>query len=286
MSQASKIAMRRLTTADIEFGMELKNLAGWNQLPVDWERFIEWEPDGCFLATWDGQRAGTATTINYEGRFGWVGMVLVHPDMRRKGIGTALLMRCIEYLESAGVDAMKLDATPAGKQLYDTLGFVDEYTVERHSATATAHGPQEGVAPMTEDHVSAVREVDLAAFGADRSRVFDRLQREDRTSAFVALEGSQVTGYVFVRPGMNADYIGPWVARDADSAERLLRQALSAVSGKTVFVDISLAHDRAAPSVAKHGFERQRTFTRMFRGCNTCPGRTELVYGVAGVEIG
>jgi hypothetical protein len=35
------------------------------------------------------------------------------------------------YLEQKGVAAVKLDATPTGKQLYQTIGFADEYSLER-----------------------------------------------------------------------------------------------------------------------------------------------------------
>lgn len=63
---------------------------GWIHLPLDWDRLIACEPGGCFVAQYHGQDAGTATVTGYEKRFGWVGMVLVRDDMRRKGIGTAM----------------------------------------------------------------------------------------------------------------------------------------------------------------------------------------------------
>lgn len=280
------LSMRRLTREDIPFGMTLKNLAGWNQLPADWERFLDWEPEGCFLATWDGQPAGTATTIRYGDRFGWVGMVLVHPDLRRRGIGTALLMRSIEYLEQAGVAAVKLDATPMGKQLYDTIGFQDEYLLERHVAEAPAPGEQERVVPLTDDRLDAVCTLDLEAFGADRSRVLRRLHAEPDAGALVACDGERLMGYVFTRPGTNARYIGPWGARDAQTAEALFCAALHSMAGCPVFVDISLANPVTVGIVRRYGFEKQRHLIRMFRGRNDHPGRTGLVYGIAGPEIG
>ena len=126
-----RVEICTMQAEQIPFGMSLKEAAGWNQLPLDWERFQEFEPNGCFVARCDGELAGTATSIAYEKLFGWVGMVLVHENMRRRGLGRALLMAGIEYLEEQGVAAVKLDATPMGKQLYDTIGFVDEYLVER-----------------------------------------------------------------------------------------------------------------------------------------------------------
>jgi len=40
-------------------------------------------------------------------------MVVVEPQHRGQGIGTALLERAIRHLDSRSVRAMKLDATPA-----------------------------------------------------------------------------------------------------------------------------------------------------------------------------
>ena len=79
----------------------------------------------------DGKIVGTAATLSYENRFAWIGMVLVDPDYRNRGIGTSLLQRTIEYLDAAGIPTLKLDATPAGKPLYEKLGFVSEYEIDR-----------------------------------------------------------------------------------------------------------------------------------------------------------
>ena len=39
MPEAASVRIRRFTQDDVAFGMQLKTLAGWNQLPEDWERF-------------------------------------------------------------------------------------------------------------------------------------------------------------------------------------------------------------------------------------------------------
>src|SRR6266404_8815729 len=123
--------MRHMTRQDIAGGMRLKDLAGWNQTEADWERFLSSSPDGCFVAEIDGRVIGTVTTIVYEDRFAWIGMVLVDPGFRNRGIGRALLQRAIEHLESRNLACIKLDATPQGKPVYEKVGFVSEYEIER-----------------------------------------------------------------------------------------------------------------------------------------------------------
>jgi ribosomal protein S18 acetylase RimI-like enzyme len=125
------IRVRRLTRTDLPFADTVRALAGWNQTVDDWRRLLRHAPTGCFLAEWNGAPAGTATTTVYGRDLAWIGMVLVHPDYRRRGIGWALLQRCVEHLQERGVRCIKLDATPLGKTMYDRLGFRDEWTLSR-----------------------------------------------------------------------------------------------------------------------------------------------------------
>ncbi len=120
-----------MTQDDIPEAMRLKEIAGWNQTTADWQRFLFASPDGCFTAEYEGRVIGTVTTIVYEDRFAWIAQLLVDPEHRGRGIGTALLKCAIEYLDSQNVACMKLDATPQGKPLYLKLGFVPEYEIER-----------------------------------------------------------------------------------------------------------------------------------------------------------
>ena len=125
------LRVRRFAEADLPFADSVRALAGWNQTRADWVRFRATEPDGCFLGEWDGTSAGTATTTVYGTMLAWIGMVLVHPDFRRRGIGTALLRRCLDYLRERNIPCLKLDATPAGRPVYLELGFQDEWTLTR-----------------------------------------------------------------------------------------------------------------------------------------------------------
>jgi ribosomal protein S18 acetylase RimI-like enzyme len=125
------LRFRLMTVEDVPEAMRLKGAAGWNQTRADWARFLSSTPEGCFVAEDRGRVVGTATSIVYEGRFAWIGMVTVDPQYRGQGIGTALLQSVIRYLDSRRVPCMKLDATPQGKPVYEKLGFVSEYGIER-----------------------------------------------------------------------------------------------------------------------------------------------------------
>src|SRR5437764_6600293 len=94
--------IRVMSAADIPFGMRLKQQAGWNQLEADWRRYLDLQPDGCFVAELDGQPVGTAATSLF-GSVAWIALVLVDNAVRGRGIGTALMERALAFLDQRGV---------------------------------------------------------------------------------------------------------------------------------------------------------------------------------------
>ncbi len=285
MKEEGDLPIRRMVVPDIPAGMRLRELAGWNQTEQDWRRFLEFEPDGCFVAFRNGTVCGTVATLAYERRFGWVSMVLVDPDYRRLGIGTRLLERGIAYLEGSGVETVKLDATPMGRTVYVQRGFVDEYEIERWEGIApSCESP--GLKQISAQDLAGVCEHDRRIFGADRARLLTSLWEENPRYSAVVYAAGGVAGYVFGRAGANAHYIGPWVAQHADAAEKLLREILNRIAGEKVFVDVCLVNSAARDLVKAAGFEFQRPLTRMFRGPNNYPGIPQWVCGIAGPELG
>ncbi len=279
------VTIRPMTIADIPAGMRLRELARWNQTERDWRRFLELEPSGCFVACVDGKVCGTVTTLNYEGRFGWVSMVLVDPEYRRQGIGTLLLNKGIASLDAAGAETVKLDATPLGRTVYVQRGFVDEHAIERWEGTAAAsNGARLGA--IKKEDMAIICEQDRVVFGANRGRLLYALWRENSRYSAVARSGGEIAGYVFGRAGANAHFLGPWVALRAEVAEELLSEFLARFAWERVFVDVCLEHPVALSLVKEVGFEFQRPFTRMYRGPNTYPGHPELVCAIAGPELG
>ena len=286
-SESSDTAMtiRIMLEGDIPLGMRLKATCGWNQTPADWRRFLSLGPRGCFVTEVGGQPVGTGTTTPYENRFGWVGMILVLPEYRRRGYGTAMLNHAIASLEGAGVGAVRLDATPLGQKLYDTLGFKNEYALQRVQGVARVVDGQ-GV-PLTAEDLEDVFRFDGERFGADRSSMLRLLRRQAPELCFVSRDAAgAVNGYVMARPGDNAFQVGPWLATNAETAEGLFARILTALDGHPVFLDTPLVCEKPSGIVEAYGFTVQRPFIRMYRGRLDYPGKPEDIYAICGAETG
>src|SRR5882724_11666216 len=103
MATMEKISFRPMTDGDLRVADELRRLAGWNQTPADWRRLLWLEPRGCFVAVESSEVVGTVTTTTYGEALAWIGMMLVHAEHQRRGIGTRLMRQALEYLQGCGV---------------------------------------------------------------------------------------------------------------------------------------------------------------------------------------
>jgi ribosomal protein S18 acetylase RimI-like enzyme len=287
------VEWRALRASDVPAAFALSRIAGWNQTEADWRDYLSHEPDGCVAAEVDGALGGTATSIRYGEAMGWVGMVLVHPGCRRRGLGTELLRRTIHYLTGRGTRSVKLDATPAGREVYLPLGFRDESVVTRFEGTAPGRQaddppdePQPGVEPLGSAELPAAADLDAEAFGVRRFGVLSALSRRNPAFCFVVREGREVRGYLIAREGREAIQLGPSVASDPVAAQRLFQAFLHAAHGRRVFLDLPAGNLAGTGLLERHGFTVQRKFTRMVLGEAGPSGREDIIYSTSGAEKG
>ncbi|MBI3829065.1 MAG: GNAT family N-acetyltransferase [Planctomycetes bacterium] len=289
------VPCRVLTPADIPGAQRLREIAKWNQTDEDWKNLLAFEPQGCFGVDMDGKLVGTATTTRFEpktgtGSFGWIGMVLVDPEYRRHGIGSSLLKKCIAYLQGVGVESVRLDATLMGKKVYDQLGFVDEYTLERWEGTAQkvpggVRGPW-SMDPLKEQDLDALVAYDTPLFGANRKEILAAWLKGWPELAVVARDAKKIYGYALARRGVNFHQLGPVCGDDPGICEALAMWQLERLAGQRVIIDLVTANDWAIPMATRCALRHQRPFIRMALGKNASPGKTKNVLAVCCPEIG
>jgi len=245
--------------------MQLKDQAEWNQTAADWRRFLDMEPEGCFLAEVDGEPAGTLTTCVLSA-VAWIAMVLVEERRRGQGIATALMRHALAWLDARGTPTVRLDATPLGQPVYEKLGFIAEYTLTRYGGTLTPMPEQESATPYAPDDLVAVLRLDRRIVGADRRKLLGRLLAENPKAARVVVERGVMTGYCTLRSGTRATQIGPCLATSTAAGRRLLADALARCAGGPVMIDVPTGNLAATAFIAGTGLRAQRPFVRMYRG--------------------
>jgi GNAT superfamily N-acetyltransferase len=259
--------------------------AGWNQTPADWRIFLELGQALSARAR-DGTLVGTAATLSYAGGFGWISMVLVAKAWRRQGIGTLLLNRCVETLRELRSIPM-LDATPAGREVYQRLGFRDVWPITRwRRATAVDFGRDATTVRSLEDRDwSKVVSLDTASFGSSRDKLLERLRNRSQGFACAAETNGQVRGFLLGRNGRVATHFGPVVAEDEQTAAALIDFAGRRVSSP-LMLDVPDQHGEFAQWLENHGFERERALMRMILGAEHSFGDPRQMFAIAGPELG
>ncbi len=281
------IDYRKMKPHDIPAGLALCRSAGWNQLEEDWELFLLRSPDGCRVAVDETDMVlGTVTTIRYEDHFSWIGMVLVDPLRKKQGIGTQLLLEALKILHEE--QTIKLDATPAGREVYLKLNFVDEYNLSRMNInTVSSHKLSASNArPIQPGDFPFLLQTDREVFGAGRKEVLEWIYKGAPQFAFVVKENEQIAGYCFGRKGHNFTHIGPVIAQNLDQVIQLVSAALHNCDGEPAIIDVkddSIGFLRWLTSI---GFSQQRQLIRMYRGSNAWQGIPAKQFAILGPEFG
>ncbi len=292
-----EIVLRPMTATDLPFADSLRALAGWNQTLADWERLLSLSTTpgsgvalrpGCFIAEWNGSPAGTVTTTCYGSQLAWIGMLLVHPDLRGRGIGRALLTRSLEYLRGRGIGCIKLDATPQGQPLYEQLGFQAEWPLTRWQIprfVQTATPRLNNIRPCEESDLRQIKHLDREAFGVSRQTLLKNLLGVSYCARLLQTTKG-LAGYGFLREGARAFHLGPLVATSTESAHLLVNAVLANASGKPVYWDIPDPNVEATSLAKGLGFTAQRPLLRMFLGENKSPGDAHRYFAIIEPAVG
>lgn len=279
--------VRQMAPAETAGGLRLSTFCGWNQLPEDW-RFVQARtPAGCFVAEAAGEVVGTAMTVAYPPDTAWIAMVLVHPDWRRHGVGTALFKAVMDA--NAHCPVLRLDATPMGQPLYERCGFRTEFVLRRMLLDAPAVPPPQappltGVRSLQAEDVSQIEALDALGFGVPRGDVL--LTLRGRAPEYALLTSGTQPAFCLGRHGRILDQLGPVAAGDVGTALALVAQALAQRKERAVVIDVPEAQTGFAAALETMGFHEQRRMTRMRCGPppqTVCPA---TLFAIAGPDLG
>ncbi|HEY7326415.1 MAG TPA: GNAT family N-acetyltransferase [Gemmataceae bacterium] len=277
------IRVRPMIAADLPLGLRLCEEAGWNQTVADWQRFLDLQPDGCFVAERDGEAVGTTTTCIF-GPVAWIAMVLVAESARGLGIGTALMEHALRFLDERGVATVRLDARPMGQRLYERLGFVEQYRIAHYEGTLPANPRVQLVEDASPGCWEELMELDEQITRTDRRGLLRRLFTEHPQSVRFLRRDGHCHGYWTARPGRKAIRIGPCIATEragplplADAGHRLV--------GQPVSIDIPIINEWASIWADFLGLTVQHTLARMCRGIPNVE-QVECLWASSGPEKG
>jgi len=273
---------------DIVHAMKLSNAESWNQTEKDWNLLIESPQNVCLVAEYNKKIIGTTTAMNYANQIAWIGMVLVAKESRGQGVSKLLLTNILKKLESFA--SIKLDATPAGKQVYQKFDFKDEYQVTRVVTGSMKNLSFEDDTTLTESirlkDIEEIIALDEHVFGTNRAQLIESLIRQYPHKAWMLKRNNSIAGFALGRAGNKYHQVGPVFGSTINDIKMLIGKALKGLINQPVVMDVLSEKEDLMSWLTSIGFTMQRYFIRMYKKENLFPGIVNKQYLICGPEFG
>ena len=276
---------RRFTAADVPAAHALSMALSWPFRAEDWQ--FSADTSTAFAVEENGVVIGTAMCWKYGADRAAIGHVIVSSEHQGRGIGRALMEMLIGEL---GPRITFLHATPAGRPLYEKLGFavcgaLDQFQgiVSRPVAIELPDG--ERLRAGTRADLARLVELDARASGLERDALLSALL--ERGESIVLERGGQAIGFAVLRRFGRGWVIGPVVAPRAHGdlhAKALIAQWLSGRENEFVRIDVP-SGTNLPDWLDAQGLKRVDTCAKMVRNAPAAAfdGAPDPEYGLYGL---
>ncbi len=267
---------------DLPDAMSLSAMAGWNQTLDDWQLILQQESGNNWAATDQHRLIGTVTAIKYGRAAEWIGMMLVHPEYRNRGIGRRLM----ETVMSSTSKYYYLDATALGKLLYVKLGFTVQNHLHRllYEPLSKKHLVDDSIISIQPEHFNSILTFDRQMTKINRSKLLRSLFRSAICKGWIVEKDSQIKGFMLSRAGRMHTQLGPLVSETLEVAEALVTASWR-YHNQSCIIDVFDQRPAWIDRLKSMGFTENRQFDRMVQGTAVALG-LESQWATAGPELG
>jgi len=279
------IVIRPMRREEVDSAIELAAREGWNPGLHDAACFHAADPAGFLLAEHGDERVGCIAAVSYGGRFGFIGLYIVVPEWRGRGVGRRLWDAGMARLPGQVVG---LDGVPAQQGYYARNGFRLAWQNARFAGSARPLDVAEPgeIAPLAEVGFDLICDSDARVFPAPREAFLRCWTGMPDAAGLAWVEQGRLVGWGLVRRCREGHKIGPLVADRPEVADALYRALCARLpAGDAVFLDVPLPHAAALALAQKHRLQRVFETARMYAGPQP---RIDLdrVYGITSFELG
>jgi len=287
MAEANSFQLRLLDLAGVERLVSWAKDEGWNPGLHDAGIFWATDPEGFYgLYHEDALIAGGAI-VSYDNEFGFMGLFIVKPDFRARGLGQMLWYRRRDILQSRlrkGA-AIGMDGVLAMQPFYNRGGFEIAFRDERYENIGREFAVDERISPIHADDFAQVLDYDRHCFGFPRPRFLEPWLGQSDAFSFKYCEAGQLQGFGLVRRASKGYKFGPLFADNISVAEALYTAGLNAVRGEALYLDIPVSNAAAVNLVKKYGATYVFECARMYLGKPPAFAQHK-VFGITTFELG
>lgn len=289
---SSEPVMRTMTRPEVDELVAWAAAEGWNPGLHDAELFWAADPEAFIAADLDGEFIGGGAITSYGGEFGFMGLFIVRPAYRGRGLGNKLWHARRERL-LARVNpgaTIGMDGVFAMQDYYARGGFVFSHRNLRFRAEVPEQPLTSGVEngeilPLATVPFERVLDFDRTCFPAPRQAFLKGwISRPDALALGCQRDG-QLSGYGVVRRCCQGCKVGPLFAEDGRVAEALFTHLAEFAAGGPLFLDAPDNNPAAMELVRQYRMKEVFGCARMYLG--PAPELAdERVFGITTFELG
>ncbi|MGH7006763.1 MAG: GNAT family N-acetyltransferase, partial [Alphaproteobacteria bacterium] len=259
--------IRVASRADLDRMLAWAADEGWNPGFDDGRAFHAADPLGFFMAWRDGERVAAISVVAYEAAFGFLGLYIVRPEFRGRGLGIALWR---EALARRHAKLIGLDGVVAQQANYARSGFRLAYRNIRCAGTgpttATSARTTPALVAATELPFDRIAAYDRMHFPAARPAFLSLWLSPSNGAALAAVDGGRVSGLGVIRACREGFKIGPLFADEERIADQLFCGLCARAAGATVFLDVPEPNVKALRLAERHSLAPVFETARMYTG--------------------
>ncbi|MGE6591309.1 GNAT family N-acetyltransferase [Bacillus mycoides] len=282
-----EIRVERLRKGKIEDIVALSSHIGWDYNREEIEMILN---TGIVYGVVNEREEliASAAIILYGETLASIGMVIVHPDYKGRGIGKIITDLCVKSVLTQ--TPIMLIATDEGKILYEKLGFravsyVSKYICNSYNANYHCVGNEEYIVNYEERDLEEIIQIDKDAFGTNREE-FLKYRIIQSEQCIVTKDVQQnVLGYGISIQTPENKIIGPIVAKNDKMAMRMVHYLVREHHGK-LRIDVPEGKKDFMKELEIIGFKKVNTPPIMMKNSDKLLKRNNELYSIAAQIFG
>lgn len=278
------VQYRRMTADDLPAAHKLSLSALWPHRLEDWKFILELGEG--IVAESESGIIGTVMYWLHGADYASLGMVVVSPNHRHKGIASELLSR---VLTEIGDRTILLYTTANGVQFFERFGFAQTGWVHQHQGSVfrapfVPLGAGERIRPISSRDEPALAAISRRAVGMPRATILKHLMN---VADIVAIDRyGELIGFAALRKFGHGYVIGPVVAPDAERAKALIAHWAGTRAGSFVRVDVP-GSSGLSPWLTEMGLvQAEETVHAMVQGESPRPDPSVTRFGLLSQSLG
>ena len=282
-----KISVDRLRKENIEDIVALSSYIGWDYNGEEIETIFD---SGIVYGVWNRRKEliASAAIILYGEKVASIGMGIVHPNYKGRGIGKAITDSCIKSVSTQ--TPIMLIATDEGKPLYEKLGFravsyVSKYICNSYNVNDYCIGNEDYIMNYEECDLEKIIKIDEDAFGTSRNEFLKQRIMQSDQCVVVKDTKENVVGYGISIQTPENKIIGPIAAKNDAMAMRIVHDLAREHHGK-LRIDVPEGKKDFMKKLEITGFQKVNTPPIMMRNSDQFLKRNGELYSIAAQIFG